>query len=129
MSLLLDTHILFWFVARAPELPSALADEIRSRRDVFVSVASAWEMSIKISIGKWPEAVDLLDRFEETAEAFEFQILQINLAHVRRSGMLPLAHRDPFDRILAAQALVEGLTVVSADPALAALGAPVMRYQ
>lgn len=127
MSLLLDTHVLLWWAADAPQL-SAAARRAVAEGDVtvFVSVASVWEMAIKCSLGKLrlPSAVG--EFVAETLRANRFRLLPIELAHAARVVDLPHLHGDPFDRLLVAQALAEGLTLVTADPRLAAYGAPTL---
>ena len=93
---------------------------------VHVSVATAWEIAIKVGQGKLQEAAGILARFEEAVHDEGFELLPIAVTHVRAAGLMKSAHRDPFDRLLAAQALAEGLTLVTADAKLAALGAPVV---
>jgi PIN domain nuclease of toxin-antitoxin system len=123
--LLLDTSALFWWLIDEGRLSRQALAAIKARDDeVFVSVASAWEMAIKVGIGKWPEAQALLDDFEGLADAERFRLLPISVAHVRDAGLMQAPHRDPFDRLLAAQAIREGLTIVTSDAALHSLGAP-----
>jgi len=111
--LLLDTHVLFWWLIDEARLSPQAFDKIRTKDDeVFVSVASAWEMAIKVGSGKWPEARALLDDFEGLVSAENFRLLPMSVAHVRD------------DRLLAAQSMREGLTIVTADATLRALGAP-----
>ena len=123
MGALLDTHALIWWVVGdervTPRLRRLLA---QPGEDVFVSAATAWEIATKARIGelKAPEA--LLQDFVEAIEMLGFLPLPIALRHGYAAGQLPGAHRDPFDRMLAAQARAEGLALVSADPAFAALG-------
>jgi len=122
--LLLDTHILVWWIKASPLLSSAAHAAISARSDeVLVSVVSAWEIAIKVGRGKWPEAQELLIEFEQAIADEGFTLLPIGVPHVRHSGLMAAAHRDPFDRLLAAQAIIEGLTLVTADPKLAGLGA------
>ncbi len=127
MRLLVDTHIFFWAVMDVPKLSAtaklALSD---GANEVFVSVASAWEMAIKVGLGKWPEASRLVTQFEAEVSTAGFSVLPIVLDHVRTAGLMQAAHCDPFDRLLAAQAQLEGMTLVSADPKLVGLGAPVL---
>ena len=125
MRLLLDTHVIFWAVM-APRFisPAAKAALEADENEIFVSIASAWEMAIKVGRGKWPEAADLVDTFEIDVSSERFRILPITLAHVRSAGLMQAAHRDPFDRLLAAQATIEGLTLVTIDAKVQALGAP-----
>jgi len=116
MRLLLDTHAFLWWVADAPELSrkarTAIAD---SDNECLVSMASCWEMAIKTSLGKLTLGTSL-DRFvPEQLAANGFVPLEIGFRHVARVARLAFHHRDPFDRLLAAQALEERFVVVSAD--------------
>ncbi len=118
MSLLLDTSVLLWWFGGADNLGrdvrAALADV---SVPVHVSAASVWEIAIKSAIGKLRRPVDDL----ETAIVEEgFSALPISVAHAEAAGALPLHHRDPFDRMLVAQARSEGLTLVTADRRIAA---------
>ena len=116
MRLLLDTHAFLWWVADSAELSSRARRAIAARKnECFVSLASCWEMAIKVSIGKLTLAAPV-ERFlaEQVAENL-VQLLHIDLAHTARAAALPWHHRDPFDRMLAAQARHERLTIVSAD--------------
>jgi PIN domain nuclease of toxin-antitoxin system len=80
-------------------------------------------MAIKVGLGKWPEARTLLNDFEGVALAEGFRLLPISVAHARNAGLMQTSHRDPFDRLLAAQSLLEGLTLVTSDAAFGPLGA------
>lgn len=125
--LLLDTHALFWWSVEQQQLSPKARDAIRDRRnEVYVSVASVWEIAIKVGPEKWPEARSLLQDLEYVLEAEQFHLLPISVAHVRSAGLMVSAHREPFDRLLAAQATIEGLTLVSSDARLATLGATVL---
>ncbi len=127
MKLLLDTHVLFWWLIEPNRLSgTAFAVIEADDSEVFVSIASCWEMAIKVGLGKWPEAALLLDTFDTELQKAEFMLLPIGTVHARTAGLLQSPHRDPFDRLLAAQAQIEGLTLVTADAKLAALGAPVL---
>ena len=115
MALLLDTQAFLWWVAGDPRLSTRAARAIAGT-ECLLSVASCWEMAIKASLGKLtlPGAVD---RFvQEQLEVNGFTLIAISLEHVSGVAGLPFHHRDPFDRLLAAQALAEDLSVVSADP-------------
>ena len=115
MALLLDTQAFLWWVAGDPRLSKRAARAITGT-ECLLSVASCWEMAIKASLGKLtvPGAVD---RFvQEQLEVNGFNLIAISLEHVSGVAALPFHHRDPFDRLLAAQALAEDLPVVSADP-------------
>ena len=125
MRLLLDTHALAWWALDDKRLSPLARMEIgRKESDIFVSIASTWEMAIKVGLGKWPEVRQLLDEIEGKITAEGFQVLSISIQHVRMAGLMQSPHRDPFDRLLAAQAIIEGLTLVSADSKIANLGAP-----
>jgi PIN domain nuclease of toxin-antitoxin system len=116
MRLLLDTHAFLWWIEDAGTLSRVARTAIRnSANECFVSLASCWEMAIKLSIGKL-KLPDPMDRFVPEQLALNaFQQLPIAFRHVVRTSALPFHHRDPFDRLLASQALEEGLTIVSAD--------------
>lgn len=127
MRLLLDTSALIWWFAASPELPAASRDLIaRDDAEVLVSAASAWEICTKIRIGKLHGAHDLCERFSDFLRKYEFEPLAISVEHARLAGRLPGAHKDPFDRMLAAQALIEAVPVVTSDPAIAGFGAKVI---
>jgi PIN domain nuclease of toxin-antitoxin system len=110
--LLLDTHILLWWLADDPRLPAEAASLIADPdTDVRVSAASAWEISIKRAAGRLEAPDDLLDVVAEN----EFEILVITSDHAVAAGRLPPHHADPFDRMLISQAQIETLTLVSVD--------------
>ena len=112
MSLLLDTHIILWWLADSPSLPDEVKERLDHEPDVCISAASVWEVAIKQAIGNLTEPPDL----PEVIQGCGFTELPITFTHVITAGRLPLIHRDPFDRMLVAQAQCEGLTLVSADP-------------
>jgi PIN domain nuclease of toxin-antitoxin system len=123
VKLLLDTRTFLWWVGASRELSRRARSAIGSGgNDCFVSVASAWEIGIKKSLGS--VRIDgALDRFlPEQLAANAFQPLPVELKHCARAATLPFHHRDPFDRMLVAQALEEGLAVVSADAVFAKYG-------
>lgn len=112
MKLLLDTHILLWWLAADPLLPAGAADAIASADNtVAVSAASAWEVAIKKAAGR----LDAPDDLEDALEANELDKLPITVAHALAAGVLPDHHSDPFDRMLIAQARTEHLVLVSVD--------------
>ena len=114
MSLLLDTHALIWWFLDAPLLSVPARAAISAANEpIHVSAVSAFEISTKVRIGKLPPAAALDDAFEDFLAAQRFTHLAISVRHAREAGALPIPHRDPFDRLLIAQALVEGLTLVS----------------
>jgi len=120
MSLLLDTHVFLRWRLNDPRIAGA-RDAIAAASEVFVSIASAWEASIKVGLGK----LTLEERFEDMMAASRFSALPIGFAHAHRVAALPPHHKDPFDRMLVAQALEEGLTLVTHDRRLALYGARV----
>ena len=125
MRLLLDTHIALWAVVGSKALPARAAEAILAADEVFVSVASLWEIAIKRALGKGSmpvTAAQALRAFDDAG----YQRLDIRPAHALRVEALPSLHRDPFDRLLVAQAQTEPLLLLTADPALAGYGAAVM---
>ena len=116
MRLLLDTHVLLWWVEDDPQLSLMARHQIADERnDCLVSLATAWEMAIKAGLGKLKLAVPVQRYFQEHLSPNNFQLLPIGLEHVTLVETLPLHHRDPFDRLLIAQARCDGLVLVSAD--------------
>src|SRR6476469_6278002 len=112
MRFLLDTHILLWFLENDPKLPDQIREVINNPENlVFVSVISAWKISIKQSLGKLIAPSNL----EEALRFSNFEVLSMTLAHGIRVADLPMHHKDPFDRMLISQALVEDLTIVTVD--------------
>ncbi|MEG4458139.1 type II toxin-antitoxin system VapC family toxin [Microcoleus sp. N9_A1] len=114
--LLLDTHALIWFVSNDTNLPVSTRDKIESADDVFLSIASLWEMAIKLNIGKLPLQGNFED-IEPQLIAAGITILPVTFADTVQFRYLPLHHRDPFDRILVAQAINHSLVLVSRDVA------------
>ena len=121
--LLLDTHALLWSVGDEDRLPPAV-HEVLSAGVVpaYVSVASIWEISIKQASGKLDAPKNLLDK----VAAAKFIELGITFEHATRAGALPPYHRDPFDRMLVAQAQSEGLTLVTEDARIRRYDVPVL---
>lgn len=119
MRLRLDTHALLWFLLDDEQISgTAKALIVDSANDIEISPASYWEIAIKISLGKYhlPEPLEVFLEREIAANAFG--ILAIEPRHVAPLTSLPFHHRDPFDRLLIAQAIVESIPIVSNDPAL-----------
>jgi PIN domain nuclease of toxin-antitoxin system len=110
--LLLDTHVILWWLANEPGLAVEARSEIAQSEAAFVSTASAWEISIKMKLGHLDAPHDLADHIARQA----FTVLPIHLEHALQAGGLPWHHRDPFDRMLVAQARLENLTIVTRDP-------------
>jgi PIN domain nuclease of toxin-antitoxin system len=125
VKLLLDTNALFWWLIDPSKLLLPALNAISARDyDVYVSVASAWEIAIKVGISKWPEARALLNDFEGLVRSEHFRLLPVSVAHVRDAGLMQNPHRDPFDRLLAAQSIREELTIVTPDPVFPSFEAP-----
>ncbi len=116
MRLLLDTHAILWWLIDDPKLPPAARRLIRSRSNViYVSAASAWEVSTKFRLGKLPTARDLVHNFEAVVANESFEPLPITVSHAVRAGLLPGPHRDPFDRMLIAQSQAENVPIISRE--------------
>ena len=115
MKYLIDTHIFIWFVENLPNLSQSLKNTIEDENnEIFISIASLWEISIKISIKK----LQLNRKYEEILAVLKnnsIEILPIDFAHTLENSKLPFHHRDPFDRIIIAQAIVENIDFISAD--------------
>ncbi|WP_280420330.1 type II toxin-antitoxin system VapC family toxin [Nocardia carnea] len=110
--LLLDTRVVLWWLTDDPSLTDELKHRLDDDPDVFVSVVSIWEVAIKQAAGKLGGPLDMPERIRDSG----LVTLEISSAHAIAAGRLPLIHRDPFDRMLVAQAKAEGLTLVTRDP-------------
>lgn len=119
MRLLLDTHALLWWLFDDPALSESARGAIALQDNtVFVSSASAWEISTKWRLGRLPEAAAAVRRLPELIDEAGFTVLPIGIAHALAAGALDAEHRDPFDRMLIAQTVLEGLTLVTRDEAI-----------
>lgn len=113
MDLLLDTHAAIWWLADDPALTSTQRQVITDKRNsLFVSSASIWEISIKRSLGK----IEIDTGYTDVLRAQGFIELPISWIHAREVNLLPMHHRDPFDRLLVAQARIESMVLVTSDP-------------
>ena len=123
MKLLLDTHALLWWCTDDPKLSptarNAIADEAN---EILVSAVSAWEIATKYRLGKLQQASQAVSRFNELVAADGFTHLPITHVHALRAGSFDVDHRDPFDRMLAAQSEIERVPLVTLDPAFAMFG-------
>ena len=117
MRLLLDTHAFLWAAADPDQLRANARAAIEDRaNEVLVSAGVAWEISVKAALGKLTVPADPAVWFPARVRSLGFQALDISAAHALAVGGLPPVHRDPFDRIMIAQAQIEGLTFVTRDP-------------
>lgn len=122
---LLDTHVLLWYATASPRLnPATRALLLNPENQVFVSVTSIWEIGIKQELGK---LTPLPQETEAVIAEAGFRYLNITLDHAKLAGRLPLHHRDPFDRMLIAQAQVEGLILITDDWKIERYGTPTLR--
>jgi PIN domain nuclease of toxin-antitoxin system len=120
---LLDTHAVLWWLTKSPLLPISAQNLIKSGTlGVLVSAASVWEIATKVRLGKLDVAVDVVENFVVYLIGERFQVVPITPEHGIRAGLLPGPHRDPFDRMLIAQALMENVPIVSNDRALDGYG-------
>lgn len=119
MRVLLDTHTLLWAMGNHPRLSTLARTTIADKaNECYVSVVSVWEAATKYRSGKLPEAAPLVANPSRILTALRFTPLSLELEHAHLAGSMAGPHKDPFDRMLAAQALLEGLTLVSNDEAL-----------
>lgn len=127
MRLLLDTHVLIWWFLDSPRLPEKIKALIEQpNASMLVSAASGWEIATKFRIERFQEASELAQDFPYYVRRWGFEPIPITLQHSQVAGLLPTVHKDPFDRMLAVQSILESLDLISADPALAQLGAKVV---
>ena len=123
MRLLLDTHALIWWLAGDARLPARPRDAIDNHRQgVFVSAASAWEIATKVRLGKLPGAAAIATNIPGVILKQGFQPLAVSVEHGQRAGGLPGPLRDPFDRMLIAQAMLDNLHLVSIERAFDVYG-------
>jgi PIN domain nuclease of toxin-antitoxin system len=123
MRLLLDSHVFLWWKAADPRLSPAMVRAIAEAEEVYVSAATAWELGLKVRLGKLrlPESV------EDGIVAAGFTELPVHLRHTRGAVVLPPHHHDPFDRMLVAQALCESLTLMTHDDKITQYEVAVLR--
>ena len=127
MRLLLDTHIFLWYISADRRLPRVFRDAIRERTNqVHLSVASVWECVIKSDVGKLPLPKPPAEFLPQQREAHQIASLPIDENGLVYLAGLPPLHRDPFDRILVAQALQYGLTILTVDDAVRAYSVPLL---
>ena len=111
---LLDTHTFLWYLSGASALPGNIIETISKTEQVYLSVASLWEIAIKQSVNKLKYSDSIVD-LGEICKELHFEILDLDLPSIERVKKLPFLHKDPFDRILIAQAQENGLTIITKD--------------
>lgn len=116
MKLLIDTHTFLWFIDDSPRLSARAKQSIEAADEVYLSVASLWEIAVKISLEKLTLRLPFEDLATTQLTSNAIRLLSIAVEHLAGVATLPFHHRDPFDRLLIAQALAEELSVVSVDP-------------
>jgi len=118
MKLLLDTHTFIWWANEPEKLSEKVVAACRdSNNTLILSVVSAWEMQIKMQLGKLKISRPIEELIKTQQQTNGLHVLPVELAHVLNLNNLPSHHKDPFDRLLIAQATIEGATLVSVDPA------------
>ena len=123
MRLLLDTHAMYWYIAGDPQLSAIARTLIQdASHDILISPASYWEIAIKVSLGKWNLNRAYEDFIDLALNKYGFGVLPILPSHTAAVIGLSFHHKDPFDRLLAAQAMVEKIPIISNDPVLDAYG-------
>lgn len=126
MKLLVDTHVFLWLVQQEPIPRRVLAQLEDLSNELFVSVVTPWEMQLKIGVGKLSLGRSVQSVVETQITRSAMALLPITLDHIDALSRLPDHHRDPFDRLLVAQAIHEGLTLISSDQAMAKYAVPVL---
>ena len=127
MKLLLDTHVFLWYISADRELPADVRDSIRSpANEVYLSVASLWEVIIKYQIGKLPLPTPPEIYLAQQRERHMISSLSLDEGSVKQLAKLPMLHRDPFDRMLVCQAIEHNLTIVTVDPSIRAYSVAVL---
>ncbi|WP_017294268.1 type II toxin-antitoxin system VapC family toxin [Geminocystis herdmanii] len=115
MQFLLDTHTFLWFVNESDEIPEHLFNLLESDVDLLLSIASLWEIAIKVSINKLTLPKNYHEFISEQIKINDIEILPISLSHLNIITTLPLHHKDPFDRLIIAQAIEKNITIISKD--------------
>ena len=129
MTLLLDTHAIYGCLRRGADVPAHVRVALEAAPRRYVSDASAYEVALEVRLGKFPGARALPERWRDALTALPAIALPVATTHAVVAGAMEWGHKDPFDRLLAAQALTEGLTLVTADRAFAsAPGVDVLRW-
>lgn len=123
MKFMLDTHTWLWWLFNDSRLPSSMRAIIAEPdNQIFISAASAWEIATKFRIGKLPSAAVLVQDIDGWRQRCGFVELPVTIAHAQKAGAWANPHRDPFDRMLAAQSAIENLPLICTDPDLKSFG-------
>jgi PIN domain nuclease of toxin-antitoxin system len=123
MRILVDTHAFFWWVVVDDNLPRRTLELLEDETNlVLLSPVVVWELTTKSRVGKWPAGQTVADGIDGYIKSHGLEPLPITVAHAHLGGSMAAKHRDPFDRLLAAQARVEQVPLVSADPAFREFG-------
>jgi PIN domain nuclease of toxin-antitoxin system len=127
MRVLLDTHSVLWFLTGNEKL-STTAQEVMIdfENELVLSIASLWEIAIKVSLGKLELERPFEELFPSQLREHEIELLHMMVPHLVKVASLPFHHRDPFDRVIIAQSLAEGLPVITADPAFRSYGVTII---
>jgi PIN domain nuclease of toxin-antitoxin system len=116
VKLLIDTHVFIWLNEESSQLSNKVKELYRSREhEIYLSIASAWEMQIKAQLGKLDLAMPIEALVNKNSQENDIYLLPIDLSHIAQLEKLPQHHKDPFDRMIIAQAMVEDFTIVSID--------------
>lgn len=127
MRVLFDSHALVWFLLGNPKIPKRLRQNLDHPETEFaISAVCVWEIATKVRRGKWPEADRIIASLNDVLTKSAYVALPITIEHARVAGLFTWQHRDPFDRLLAAQSQIEGIPLVSADPVFRLFGTMVM---
>jgi PIN domain nuclease of toxin-antitoxin system len=128
MRILFDSHALFWFLqGDARSLSHGARTAIEDGESIVIaSAVSAWEFANKYRVGKWQDAAHVATTFIQVMREEGIEILPVSAEHAQLAGLLPGSHRDPFDRMLAAQSQIEGMPLVTADPVFRSFGTKVI---
>lgn len=122
MKILLDSHAFVWLVFGNPRFSRRARLAVEDAESVHLSAVTGWELATKVRIGKWPEAEALSRDLPKVILEFGLRTVSVTMDHARQAGSMPGAHKDPFDRMLAAQAIIEGMGLVTADRAFVDFG-------
>lgn len=122
MRVLLDTHVVLWLAGDSDKVPAGVQAAVAGAEERWVSSASVMEVATKARLGKLPHGQSVIAAWSRILGAFRAEELSLSAAHMARAGGLEWAHRDPFDRMLVAQAQMEGLRLVSSDTRMLRFG-------